>query len=158
MSAERGEFVTKVSFTNKYIEMYFCCWYRANFPSLPTDSGARGGRHRLQKHVSLLVLSLLSCVQRFVTLWTVALQAPLSIWFSWQEHWSGLLCPSPQGIFPTQGLNPHLLQLLHWQAGSLPVESPGTKNNNNNNKTGWCSGNGTPLQYSCLGNPMGGGA
>ena len=27
-----------------------------------------------------------------------------------------------QGIFPTQGLNPHLLCLLHWQAGSLPAE------------------------------------
>ena len=28
-----------------------------------------------------------------------------------------------QGNFPTQGLNPHLLPLLHWQAGSLP-EAP----------------------------------
>ena len=26
-----------------------------------------------------------------------------------------------QGIFPTQGLNPRLLHLLHWQAGSLPL-------------------------------------
>ena len=26
-----------------------------------------------------------------------------------------------QGIFPTQGLNPHLLHLLHWQADSLPL-------------------------------------
>ena len=26
-----------------------------------------------------------------------------------------------QGIFPTQGSNPHLLHLLHWQAGSLPL-------------------------------------
>ena len=30
-----------------------------------------------------------------------------------------------QGIFPTQGLNPHLLCLLHWQAGSLPLAPPG---------------------------------
>ena len=29
-----------------------------------------------------------------------------------------------QGIFPVQGLNPHLLHLLHWQAGSLPL-APG---------------------------------
>jgi len=28
------------------------------------------------------------------------------------------------GIFPTQGLNPHLLCLLHWQAGSLPLAPP----------------------------------
>ena len=27
-----------------------------------------------------------------------------------------------QGIFPTQGLNLCLLRLLHWQAGSLPLE------------------------------------
>ena len=26
-----------------------------------------------------------------------------------------------QGIFPTQGLNLHLLYLLHWQVGSLPL-------------------------------------
>ena len=29
------------------------------------------------------------------------------------------------GIFPTQGLNPHLLCLLHWQAGCLPLVPPG---------------------------------
>ena len=30
-----------------------------------------------------------------------------------------------QGIFMTQGLNPHLLQLLHWQADSLSLAPPG---------------------------------
>ena len=30
-----------------------------------------------------------------------------------------------QGIFPTQGLNPCLLCLLHWQAGSSPLVPPG---------------------------------
>ena len=30
-----------------------------------------------------------------------------------------------QGIFLTQGLNSSLLQLLHWQAGSLLLMSPG---------------------------------
>ena len=28
-----------------------------------------------------------------------------------------------QGIFPTQGLNPHHICLMHWQAGSLPLAS-----------------------------------
>ena len=32
----------------------------------------------------------------------------------------------PQGIFPTEGRNPHLLRLLHWQVGSLPLASPDT--------------------------------
>ena len=35
-----------------------------------------------------------------------------------------VLCP-PQGDRPTQGLNPHLLCLLHWQVGSLPLVPPG---------------------------------
>ena len=30
-----------------------------------------------------------------------------------------------QEIFPTQGSKPHLLCLLYWQAGSLPLELPG---------------------------------
>ena len=30
-----------------------------------------------------------------------------------------------QGIFPTEGSNPCLLYLLHWQAGSLPLAPPG---------------------------------
>jgi len=29
-----------------------------------------------------------------------------------------------QGVFPTQGSNPCLLHLLHWQAGSLPLAPP----------------------------------
>ena len=52
--------------------------------------------------------------------WTVAHQAPLSMGFSRQEHWSGLPCPSP-GIFPTQGSNLSLLhcrQILHHQSVS----------------------------------------
>ena len=31
----------------------------------------------------------------------------------------------PQGIFQTQGSNPGLLHLLHWQVGSLPPVLPG---------------------------------
>ena len=33
-----------------------------------------------------------------------------------------------QGIFLTQGLNPHRLCLLQWQAGSLPLAPPGKPN------------------------------
>ena len=34
-------------------------------------------------------------------------------------------CALLQGVFSTQGLNPHLLHLLHWQAGSLPQAPSG---------------------------------
>ena len=55
------------------------------------------------------VCYLLIHVWLFVTLWTVAHQAPLPIGFSRQEYWSGLPFPSP-GIFLSQGLNPGLLK------------------------------------------------
>ena len=48
------------------------------------------------------VLSCFSHVQLFVTLWTIAYQVLLSLWFYWQEYWSGLPCPPPR-IFLTQG-------------------------------------------------------
>ena len=72
------------------------------------------------------MLRCFSHVQLLVTLWTVARQAPLSMGFSRQEYWSGLPCPPP-GHLPTQRSNSHLLCLLHWQAGSLPLVPPGSE-------------------------------
>ena len=63
----------------------------------------------------------LSRVWLFVTPWTVAHQAPLSMEFSRQEYWSGLPFPSP-GDLPNSGIEPGLLTL---QADSLPTEPPG---------------------------------
>ena len=53
---------------------------------------------------------LLSHVWLFMTPWTVACPAPLSMGFPRQEYLSG--------IFPTQGLSSHL---QHWQVDSLPL-------------------------------------
>ena len=69
----------------------------------------------------LCVLSHFSRVRLFVTLWTVARQAPLSMGFSRQEHLSELPFPT-LGDLPHQGLNSHLLHisciggqiLYHW--------------------------------------------
>ena len=47
----------------------------------------------------------LSRVRLFVALWTVARQAPLSVGFSREEHWSGLPCPPP-GDLPDPGIEP----------------------------------------------------
>ena len=47
----------------------------------------------------------LSRVRLFVTLWTVAYQAPPSMGFSRQEYWSGLPFPSP-GDLPNPGIKP----------------------------------------------------
>ena len=46
---------------------------------------------------------------QFSALWTVAHQAPLSMGFSRQEYWSGLLCPPP-GDLPDQGIEPMSLK------------------------------------------------
>ena len=62
----------------------------------------------------------LSHVRLFVTPWTVAHQAPLSMEFSKQEYWSGLLFPTP-GALPDSRSDPWLLRLVHWQAVSLPL-------------------------------------
>ena len=56
----------------------------------------------------------------FSTPWTVAHQASMSMGFSRQKYWSGLPFPSA-GIFTSQGSNPYLLHLLHWQVGSLSL-------------------------------------
>ena len=66
----------------------------------------------------------LSCVQLFVTPWTVAHQAPCPGDSPGKN--TGVGCHFLlQGIFQTQGLSPHLLPLLHWQAGSSPLAPPG---------------------------------
>ena len=51
------------------------------------------------------MLSHFSRVWLFVTLWTVAHQAPLSVGFPRQEYWSGLPCPPP-GDLPDQAIEP----------------------------------------------------
>ena len=61
---------------------------------------------------------LLSHVQLFVTLWTVAHRAPLSMGFPRQEYWSGLPFPPP-GDLPHPGIEPKSPAL---QADSLPTE------------------------------------
>ena len=56
-----------------------------------------------------------------VTLWTEALQAPLSTGFSRQEYRSGLPFPSP-GDLPDPGVK---IRSPAFQVDSLPTEPPG---------------------------------
>ena len=59
----------------------------------------------------------------FVTPWTIAHQAPLSMEFPRQEYWSGLPFPSP-GDLPDPGTE--LLHLLYWRVESLPLSHLGS--------------------------------
>ena len=74
----------------------------------------------LSKHECVYANSLQLCLT--ATPWTVAHQAPLSMGFCRQEHWSGLPCPLP-GDPPNPGMEPGCL--LHWQVSSLPPVPPG---------------------------------
>ena len=65
----------------------------------------------------------LSCVQLFVTPWTVTCQTPLFTGFFKQDYWSGLPFPPP-GDFPNSGIKPmspilagrFLTNCIAWEA------------------------------------------
>ena len=91
-------------------------------PNSNTDL-QQSGRTQVEalfNHVCYLNKWLQSC-HLFEALWAVACQAPLSIGFCRQEHWSGLPSPSP-GDLPDPGIE---LRSPALQADSLPCESPG---------------------------------
>ena len=56
----------------------------------------------------------------YVTPWTAAHQAPLSMGFSQQEDWNGLPC-SPPGDLPDPGIEPTSPESPALQADSLPL-------------------------------------
>ena len=67
------------------------------------------------KDICIYMLLLFSHVWLFVTPWTVALQASLSMGFPRPEYWSGLLFPSPADL-PDPGIK---RTSLAWQINSL---------------------------------------
>ena len=91
----------------------FICW-KSN---LQLDSIKRWGWGRwlghegVAKETSESEVKSLSRVRLFVTSWTVAYQAPLSMGFSRQEYWSGLPCPSP-GDLPDPGIEPRVSHIV----------------------------------------------
>ena len=71
----------------------------------------------------MLKVKLLSRVRLFVTPWTVAYQAPLSMEFARQEYWSGLPFPSP-GDRLNPGIEPRSPALQTDVLTSEPPEKP----------------------------------
>ena len=66
----------------------------------------------------------LSCILLFAILWTVALQAPLSMEFSRQEYWHGLPFPSLRNL-PSPGIKPMPPAV---QTDFLPLSHLGSSN------------------------------
>ena len=70
--------------------------------------------------ISFISVQSLSCVQLFVTPWTAACQASLTI----NNTWRLLKLQSFESLMPSSNLilcHPCLLCLLHWQVGSEPL-------------------------------------
>ena len=76
-------------------------------------------------HNSFPVLLIICHVQLFVTLCTVARQAPMSKGLSKQEYWSGLPFPS-LGNLPNPEIELSLLCFLHWSVDYLPLNHLGS--------------------------------
>ena len=74
---------------------------------------------------SIIVSVSCSLAKLFVTLWTIACQAPLSMGLPSQEYWSRLPFPPP-GDLPDEGIEPRSPAL---QADSLPPKPPGKPGN-----------------------------
>ena len=72
----------------------------------------------------MYALSLFGYVRIFATLWTVALQAPLSMELSRQEYWSRLPY-LPPGDLPDPGIKPTSPVSPALQAESLPLSHQG---------------------------------
>ena len=70
----------------------------------------------------MCTLSYFSCVWLFVTPWTVAHQAPLSMGFSRQEYRSGLPCPYP-GDLLDPGIGPLSLMTSNDLISVIPFSS-----------------------------------
>ena len=68
------------------------------------------------------MLSGFSCVQLFVTPWTITHQAPLSMGFSRQEYWSGLPCP-PLGDLSDPGIELRALMSPSLAGGSFTISA-----------------------------------
>ena len=67
---------------------------------------------------------MLSCVRLFVTPWTVACQAPLSVGFSRRRRLDWVATSSSRES-SNPGTEPQLLSLRHWPADSSPLMPPG---------------------------------
>ena len=88
------------------------------------------------------MLSCFSRVRLCATLWTSALQAPLSTGFSRQENWSGLPFPSPRTEYRCCK---NLIRTCFITLSGSYLKG---------HKYILGEGNGKPLQYSCLENPV----
>ena len=94
---------------------------------LPGDSFATEIGKLKSRMLLLLLFSPSVVSDSFVTPWTVAGQAPLSLGFPRQEYWNGLPFPSP-GDLPDPGIEPTSPVLAGGLFTTEPAENPEEQN------------------------------
>jgi len=102
---------------------WFCLWLHSHLTRLDSVENSE----KIPFLFSFFCLALLNCfshVWPFVTPWTEACLAPLSMGFSREEYWSGLSFPPP-GDLPNPGIELQssaspALQVIHLQYSALP--------------------------------------
>ena len=102
----------------------FCSQSQTGLISYSNTSLVRRSKCIWSEDIPNLAAQSFACVcsvaKSCLTLATAAHQAPLSMGFSRQEHWSRLPFP-PSGDLPKPGIE----HLLPWQVESLPLCPPG---------------------------------
>ena len=90
-------------------------------------------KHSFKIYLFIVHAQSLSHIWLFVTPWTAANQAPLSMGFSRQEHWSGLPFPPPEDL-PHSGMEPASPALASKFFTSKPPRKPITSMQKQTNK------------------------
>ena len=88
-----------------YVMCKDCIVQRENISENKINKKRRSRRHQRNKMCVVCVCLHSNCFPLFMTSWTVAHQAPLSMGFSKQEYWSRVPFPSP-GHLPDPGTEP----------------------------------------------------
>ena len=117
-----------------------CLWASYSHNIIKVGSRRRGDESKLSLCIGYFHLLLLGRDQHFPTPQHVLVCSGVSdSWWPWRLEPARILCPWAylgenglgchfllQGIFQTQGLNPCLLCLLHWQVNPLPPHHLGS--------------------------------
>ena len=110
-SSQKQDFLETRPQIWKHNSMFYLPLHSLSFNTILYDS---------QVLHSICMLSHFSHVWLFATPWTAARQAPLSMAYSRQEHWSGVPCRPPGGL-PNPGITPASSMAPALQADSLPL-------------------------------------
>ena len=106
-------------FRNVHVKQFWPKWHEGKFSRDVQERSILILERVYKRKGRVRMLIAQSCLT-FVTPWTVARQAPLSMGYPRQEYWSGLPFPSPEGL-PDPGTEPRSA----LQADSSPSKPPG---------------------------------